>query len=257
MDYKDELLKAAAGFQLKVKPDPRIHGGDQCPFCGADVVSYMTGRDEGLEIRGSRGVQSLQCYNCSAQWEEHYALKLTKQDVKKYPWNVLQQKPEGGSPVERAKTWTTRRASEENTMDYNDNVLDHYGIEKAAKSGDTFSRQIQEAKAAVMDSFLDELVDAFKFVAKGQIERGFKVKRQGNKVTLTGRIFGQVSNSAEPDIEADDIHIQCWMMGNEIRTISNLLRSGKKKDAKFGFLSMDARQVASQCFFQHFHGLVP
>ena len=141
-------------------------------------------------------------------------------------------------------------------MSYNDNVLSHYGIEKAAGKGDTFSRQIQEAKAEVMDSFLDELVGAFKFVASGQIERGFKVKRQGNKVTLTGRTFGQVSNSAAPDIEADDIHIQVWMMGNDMRTISNLLRSGKKKDSKFGFLSMSANQVASQCFFEHFHGLV-
>ena len=143
-------------------------------------------------------------------------------------------------------------------MSYKQDILNHYGIEKAAKSGDTFSRQLQEAKAEVLDSFLNEVAAAFKFLAsRGTlIERGAKVKRQGNKVTLTGRTYGEVSNSAAPDIEADDLHIQMWIMGNEVRTISNLLRSGKKKDSKFNILSMSASQVAQQCFFLHFHGLV-
>lgn len=142
-------------------------------------------------------------------------------------------------------------------MGYNDNVLSHYGIQKTAR-GDTFGRQLDEAKAAVHDSFLDELVDAFKNVAKGQIERGYRVKRQGNKVTLTGRTFGVASNSAAPDIEADDLHIQVGLINDvEIKTVSNLLGSRLKSEARFPILSMSANQVASQCFFEHFHGLVP
>lgn len=253
MNYKDELLKEAAGFQLKIKPDPRIHGGDQCPFCGSNVVSYMTGRDEGLEIKGSRGVQSLQCYNCAAQWEEHYALKLTKQDVRKYPWNVLQEKPAGGSPVERAKTWTTKRASEESAgMDYNDNVLDHYGIEKAAKSFDTYQGQLTNLR----DDFLDQIEEGLKWVAKGQLKK-FKTNRRGNFVTLSGVTFAQASNSAEPDIEEDDLHIHImWFGENHVKAKSTLLKAKKERKHVLNILSMDAKQVASQCFFEHFHGLV-
>ena len=142
-------------------------------------------------------------------------------------------------------------------MSYNDNVLSHYGIQKTAR-GDTFGRQLNEARAAVVDSFLDELVDAFKNVAKGQIERGYKVKRHGDRVTLTGRTYGLLGAGARVEMEADDLHIQVGLINDvEIKTVSNLLQSGKKKDARFPILSMSASQVAQQCFYEHFHGLVP
>ena len=43
MKYADQILqhygiKTADGFELKVKPDPRIFGGDECPFCGSSDV---------------------------------------------------------------------------------------------------------------------------------------------------------------------------------------------------------------------------
>jgi len=143
-------------------------------------------------------------------------------------------------------------------MSYNDNVLSHYGIQKTAR-GETFGRQLNEARAAVVDSFLDELVDAFKYVADGQIERGYKVKRQGDKVTLAGRTYGIISSGFQGgSMEVEDLHIQVGLINDvEIKTVSNLLQSRKKKEARFPILSMSARQVAQQCFFEHFHGLVP
>ena len=102
---------------LKVDPDSKSAGGDKCPFCGSHDVSYMTGRDEGLEIRGSHAFHSLQCYNCHSEWEEHFSLKLKKMDVRKYPSKVLQSKPVDASPVGRTKIWSVGKSAASSLLD--------------------------------------------------------------------------------------------------------------------------------------------
>jgi len=137
-------------------------------------------------------------------------------------------------------------------MSYKDETLDHYGIEKSAKSGGTYQGQL----TGLRNDFLDQIEEGLKWVAKGQLKK-FKTNRRGNFVTLSGVTFAKASNSAEADIEEDDLHIAImWVGENQVKTKSTLLKAKKERKHVLDVLSMDARQVASQCFFEHFHGLV-
>lgn len=137
-------------------------------------------------------------------------------------------------------------------MSYKQDILDHYGIEKTAKSGGTYQGQL----TGLRNDFLDQIEEGLKWVAKGQLKK-FKTNRRGNFVTLSGVTFAQASNSAEADIEEDDLHIQImWFGENSVKTKSTLLKAKKETKNLLNVLSMDAKQVASQCFFEHFYGLV-
>ena len=128
-------------------------------------------------------------------------------------------------------------------------------------SGKTLTNMLGEAKRTATAQFMKDVVAGLNWVAKGQIEPGYKVRSKGtlpHRVTLTGKTFGFVPKSG-PTQDSEDLEITLTLYVTKVDAVFECFShlGGKKRKTKIEPLSMDGQMVASHAFYEHLEGLVP